>query len=228
MADPRVLRNRQQRVADQDRATACRPDPSDSPERTRTARCSPCSDRRGRHTPRTARGCLYSLPESRRLRAVRDVRSDADDDAGHALVAGDGLNHRPFFGRVVHDRPHAAEQRLEDRQTDRGVAFGGRHENRPRPRGARAVVGVIVAVAEEQAVVVVGGVFRDVVDERRAGRALGVEPVELVAERVALPKTRSERLPNTCGSRSCLTRNRRTGMPFTASTPAGSSFRQVT
>ena len=51
---------------------------------------------------------------------------------------------------------------------------------------ARAVVRVVVAVAEEQAVVVVGGVLADVVDERRARRPFGVEPVELVAERVAL------------------------------------------
>ena len=52
--------------------------------------------------------------------------------------------------------------------------------------GARAVVRVVVAVAEEQAEVVVGGVLGDVVDQRRAGRPFGVEPVELVAERVAL------------------------------------------
>ena len=97
---------------------------------------------------------LVLLAEPRRLRVVRHVRSDADDDAGDLLVAGDGVNHRPLFGRVVHHRADAAEQRLEDRQADRGVALGGRHEDRARAGGARAVVGVVVAVAEEQAVVV--------------------------------------------------------------------------
>ena len=117
---------------------------------------------------------------------MRHVRPDADDDAGDVVVAGDRLDHRPLFGRVVHQRAHAAEHRLEDRQADRRVALGRRHENRAAAGGARAVVGVVVAVAEEQAVVVVGGVLGDVVDERRAGRPFGVEPVELVAERMAL------------------------------------------
>ena len=120
---------------------------------------------------------------------------------GTSLIARDGVNHRPLFGRVVHHRPHAAEQRLENRQADRGVALGRRHEDRAGSRGARAVVRVIVAVAEEQAVVVVGGVFRDVVDERGARRSLGVEPVELVAERVRLqehalrPLAEHQRIP---------------------------------
>ena len=116
----------------------------------------------------------------------RHVGSDAHDDAGNGFVAGDGVDHGLLFGRVVHDRPDASEQRLEDRQADRLVAFRGRHENRPSACRARSVKGVVVAVAEEQAVVVISGVLLDVIDERRARRPFRIEPVELVAQRVPL------------------------------------------
>ena len=48
------------------------------------------------------------------------------------------------------------------------------------------MIRVVVAVAEKEAVVVGVAALVQVVDERRAGRAFGVEPVELVAERVPL------------------------------------------
>src|SRR5438874_11360962 len=70
--------------------------------------------------------------------------------------------------------------------SDRRVALGGRDEDRPPGCGARAVVRVVVAIAEEQAVVEVGGVLRDVIDERGARRPFRVQPVELVADRVPL------------------------------------------
>src|SRR6185503_12836588 len=39
------------------------------------------------------------LPEPRRLRVVGHVRSDVDNDPGNILVAGHGVNHRPFLRR---------------------------------------------------------------------------------------------------------------------------------
>ena len=143
---------------------------------------------------------------------VRHVRSDADDDAGHVVVAGDRLDHRPLFGRVVHERAHAAEHRLEDRQADRRVALGRRHENRARRGRARAVVRVVVAVAEEEAVVVVGGVLA-----RCSRRAPGSSALRRRASRArrrasaAARRRASDRRPKTSGSRSCFTVKRRTG-----------------
>src|SRR5207248_2721592 len=76
------------------------------------------------------------LAESPWLRGLRYVGADAHDNTGHFLVAGDSLNHRALFVRVVHERANPAEQRRENGYADRRIAFGGRDENRPRSSGA--------------------------------------------------------------------------------------------
>ena len=87
-------------------------------------------------------------------RVLGHLRPDAHDHARHLLIAGYGLDHRPFLIRVVHQGANAAEDRLKHREPDRRIAFGRRHEDGARRRRAHAVVGVIVAIAEEDAVVV--------------------------------------------------------------------------
>ena len=90
--------------------------------------------------------------------------------------------------------------------------------------------GVVIAIAEED----------DEVERRRAacstcrtssglaGPSLSSQR-ELVGNRVRLVEDlRRERRPKSCGLRSCATGKRRTVTPFTCSTPAGSSFFQVT
>ena len=57
MPDALVVGNRQQRVADQDQRQPARRILEVGAEIIRTAPCSPCSDRSGRRTPRTAREC---------------------------------------------------------------------------------------------------------------------------------------------------------------------------
>ncbi len=78
------------------------------------------------------------------------------------------------------------ENRLEHRQADRRVALGRRNQDGARSCRTDAVVCMVVAIAEEQTVVVAAAVPGDVVDQRRRGRALRVEPVQFVAKRVAL------------------------------------------
>src|SRR5206468_5581857 len=90
-----------------------------------------------------------------------------------------------LFRRVVHDRAHRPEQRRKDRQPDGLVALGGRDEDGAAPRGARAVVRLVVAVAEKQAEVVVAVVAPEIVHQRRTGRAFRVKPFQLVIERMA-------------------------------------------
>ena len=71
-------------------------------------------------------------------------------------------------------------------EAERAVAFRGRHQDRLRRHRAAAVERVVIAEAEEDEEVVVGFVRLDVVDQRRAGRPFGVEPRQLVAQRMPL------------------------------------------
>ena len=125
---------------------------------------------------------LERLPEPRRLRTRRHVRPDTDHDRWHALVPRERLDHLAFFGRVVHQRAHTPEDRREDREANRGVTLGGRNQNGATTGRADAVIRVIVAVAEEEAVVVVRRVAPEVADERRRCRTLCVKPGQLVRE----------------------------------------------
>ena len=88
------------------------------------------------------------LAESPRLGALGNLRSDADDDAG-TLALAHVLDQRALLERVVHDGADAAEHRLKDRQADRRIALGRRHEDRLVRHRAGAVPRVVVAVAEE-------------------------------------------------------------------------------
>ena len=94
------------------------------------------------------------LPESVRLRVVRHLRPDADDDRGHVVVARDRLDHRLLFRRVVHQRAHASKERLKHAEADRRIALGRRHEHGAAGAGPRPVIRLVVAVAEEQAEIV--------------------------------------------------------------------------
>ena len=99
---------------------------------------------------------------------------------------------RALLERVVHERADAAEDRPEDRQPERAVALGRRHEDRLLGHRAHAVVRVVVAEAEEDEEVVVRlRSCRDVLDQRGAGRPFGVEPGQLVVERVRASRTRA-------------------------------------
>ena len=102
------------------------------------------------------------------------------------LVPRHPLDQRLFFVRVVHDGADGAKGWTEDLQAKRWIPLGGRDQNGPRGHRADAVVGVIVAIAEEDEVVVVRRMVSKVADKRRAGRALAVEPLELVVQRVGL------------------------------------------
>ena len=126
------------------------------------------------------------LPKPVRLRIVWHVRADADDNAGNLVIAGDGMDHRAFFGGVVHHAANASKQRLEDREANRFVALGRGHEHRARRRRSGAVIRVVVPVAEEDEEVVVGGVRGDVLRQRTARGSLSVDPAELVRQRMGL------------------------------------------
>ena len=124
--------------------------------------------------------------EARRIGPLGHVRSDPDDDTRDGSITGGALDHRAFLGRVVHQSADAAEHGPEDRHRDGRVPLGGRHEHGFRRDPPRKMPRVIVPIAEEQTVVVALAVLREVIDQRRRRRSFGVEPVELLAERVRL------------------------------------------
>ena len=137
----------------------------------------------------------------------------------HPWLAADGLDQRALFRRVVHDRAHAPEDRAEQPQPDGRVALGRRHEHGLLGHRARAVVGVVVAVAEEQDVVELVADPGDVSMQRRARRPLAVEPAQFVlrgSEARRTPVRPRAEVPQVALA---TTGKRRTGTPFTRSTP---------
>src|SRR5262245_16626831 len=64
------------------------------------------------------------LAEARRFRPGWNLGADADDHPWKRAAA-DAFNQRPFLERVVHDGPHAAKHRRENREADRRVALRG-------------------------------------------------------------------------------------------------------
>ena len=118
----------------------------------------------------------------------RDLGTHSDDHRRYLLVVGYRLNHRALFGRVVHQRPHAAEDRREHREADRRVALGSRNEDRLTRYRAHRVIRVVVAVAEDDAVVVLRRVPREVADQVRTVRTFGIQPPQLVVQRVLPPE----------------------------------------
>ena len=91
----------------------------------------------------------------------RHLRADADDHAGHVVVAGHRLEQRALLGRVVHaarGRRGGSAGRSPARAPRRARRSGTRIAlSRHRPR---AVIRVVVAQAEEQEEVVVACVLR--------------------------------------------------------------------
>ena len=188
MANSRMLRDRQQRIADQHERQ-----PSDgiadryALEEVEQLRAPFVLRRCGRRRRRTAPRMSNFWRKRFGCGLRGHVRADADDHPRHVLVARDRLDHRALFGRVVHQRADAAEDRREDRQADRRVALGGGHQDRRAGGRAHAVIRVVVAIAEEDAEVVVA---------RRAARCDRPAPgssgpsasshVELVGDRVGL------------------------------------------
>ena len=127
---------------------------------------------------------LERLSEPRRLRTRRHVRPDTDHDRWHALVPRERLDHLAFFWRVVHQRAHTPEDRREDREANRGVTLGGRNQNGATTGRADAVIRVVVAITEEEAVVVARRVAPEMADERGRCRTLCVKPGQFVRERM--------------------------------------------
>src|SRR5438067_2498328 len=80
----------------------------------------------------------------------------------------------------------ASKQRLEDREANRFVALGRGHEHRARRRRSGAVIRVVVPVAEEEEVIVLGRAPRDELDQRPARWTFRINPRELVPNRMAL------------------------------------------
>jgi len=120
--------------------------------------------------------------EPRPVGPIRHIRTDPDDDAWHSVVLRYGPNHGALFGRVVHQGSHTPEDRREQADADRRVAFRRRHEYGLRREAPREMKSEIVAIAEQQEEVVACRVACGMADERRARRAFAVEPVEFVLE----------------------------------------------
>jgi hypothetical protein len=127
---------------------------------------------------------MLNSDETVPLRVLRHVGAGAHDDARHVGIAGDGLNQRPLFRRVVENRAGAAEDVAEHPHADGRVALGARHEDRARRDGMRAVERVAIPVVEEQAEIVRLAVLSQIPHQRPAHRPFGLNPLELVAKRV--------------------------------------------
>lgn len=90
----------------------------------------------------------------------------------------------PLLERVVHDGPHASEDRAKDGEPHGRVAFGSRHRDGAPGHCTDAVVGRVGTVAEEDGVVVGPGVRVDVLDEGWAVRARRLKPGQFIGDRV--------------------------------------------
>ena len=113
-----------------------------------------------------------------------DLGADPDDHPRDVVIRRHTLNDGALLRRVVHERPDAAEDGSEDRESEGRVALGGGDENGLRGRGPNAVVRVVVPVAEEDEVVVGRGGPAEPAHERRTRGSLGPQPPELVCEGV--------------------------------------------
>ena len=124
------------------------------------------------------------LAEPLGLRLERNLGTDADHHARHVVIVRDRLDEPFLFRAVVHQRAHAAEDARRQREADRFVPLCRRHENGARRHRLRAVIRVIVAIAEEKNVVVSRVRGAQMPQERRALRPFGVEPLQLVEMRM--------------------------------------------
>src|SRR5262245_20903466 len=128
------------------------------------------------------------LPGSCGLHIGRDERTHSDHYTGHIVVARNGLNCSTLLGGVVHGSANAAENWLEHRDAQRRFALGCRNEYRAVGCHPRAVIGLIVPRTEQQGEVELRDRASKPRDRTRADRALALEPVELLVERMHAPK----------------------------------------
>jgi len=198
VADPRVRRHRDHRAADEHERQAPRKRrrvPGEVLEELLAALVlvdAAHVDRKRLADP--------ELPaESLRVGALRHLGSDAHHHRRHVAVGGDGVDHGALFERVVHDRADAAEHGAEQAHAHGRIPLGRRDEDRLAIHRARAVTGVVVAVAEEDEEVVGLAAPLEVLDERRAGRPFAVEPLQLVGERVRLVEDADRSAPELLG-----------------------------
>ena len=94
------------------------------------------------------------------------------------------MNQRLFLVRVVHDRAHTAKHRSEEAESECGIALCGGNEHGAAGEGPRGVVGVVIPRAEYDDVVELVRIRGDAVDQGRTGRALALQPFQLIVQRV--------------------------------------------
>ena len=187
VANARMCGMGRMRVADQDQRQLSRADRAGRLERTRTAPCSPCSRRCARRRSRTDRGCCTSGGSARGCGSAGISEPTPTTTEGTSGVAGDAPGSwraLPASCTSSARTPRKIGWKIDSPTA--AIALGGRHQDRRRGDRTDAVERVVVAIAEEDAEVVVRRVLRQMIDQRRAGRPFGLEPVELVGDRVGL------------------------------------------
>ncbi len=140
------------------------------------------------HVDREAVADAELLAEAAGVRSLGHFRSDTHHHARRLRVAGHALDEGTLLVRVVHERAHAPEDGREEAHAECAVTLGRGDEQGLRRHRAQRVERVGVAEAEEDEEIVVAGVGADVLHEGGACRPLGLEPRQLVAERVDLVK----------------------------------------
>src|SRR5215510_1560862 len=125
-------------------------------------------------------------PKTVRVARYRNGRANADHHARHVLIAGGGLNHSALLRTVVHQRPYAPEQRIENRQPDGVIPLGRRDENRLAKHGTSSVERLVIPIAPEDEVIVDRVARGDMLNERRAPGSFGLQPLQLVVVGVSL------------------------------------------
>ena len=152
------------------------------------------------------------------------LRSDADDDAGHVLVAGRAPgSSRALRGELymIARTPRNTGPKIAE--PDGRIALGRRHEHGLAGQPPRHVPGVIVAIAEEEDEVEIGAP-RGRGSRSSAGLAgpsLSSQASSSASECALVEHARAIAGRTRAGCRSCATGKRRTGTPLTCSTPAG-------
>ena len=106
-----------------------------------------CLRRCGHHKPigkskLRARACWVN--------GIRNIRTDADDDAWYVIVEGCGANQLLFFRGVVHDGANASEDGSEHREAECRISFRRRHQHRTFGNDAGAMIRVEVARTEQE------------------------------------------------------------------------------
>ena len=183
MPDARVFRDRQHLLANQHELQVFR-QPGQRVQEEREQLVAPfvlidATDIQGKR----AGDCVF-LPEAFCLRPQRNLRPNPDHDARNLVVSRDRLDQALLFLAVVHQCPDAAEDAPRHPKSNGLIALGRRHENGAGWQRRCSVVGVIVAIAEKEDVVVSCCRRSQMPNEPRALRPFGVEPFQLVIMRM--------------------------------------------